>query len=78
MPTTKQRINITADIDMEKALRNVARRDRVSVASKAVELIRIALEIEEDYILAGMVMKRDTKDIKFISHDSLWNKILEK
>jgi uncharacterized protein (DUF1778 family) len=45
MPTTKQRINITADKDLEEALRLAAKHDKVSVASKAAELLRFALDI---------------------------------
>ena len=78
MPTTKQRINITAEPDIESALKNAAKRDHVSVSSKATELIRFALEIKEDYTLATLAKERDTNKAKFIPHNKFWNKVLKK
>lgn len=78
MPTIKQRINLTADADIELALKNAARRDRVSVGSKAIELIRIALDIEEDYALATIARERDMRGVKSIPHNKVWGKIIGK
>lgn len=78
MPTTKQRINITADANMESALKSVAKRDRVSLASKTVELLRIALDIEEDRALATLALARDTRGVKYIPHKKFWAKALGK
>ena len=74
----KQRINITADTDMESSLRTAAKRDKMSVSSKAVELLRLALNIEEDYILASLAQERDTRLAKYIPHDTFWKKMLGK
>lgn len=76
MATLKQRINITADADVESALRSAAKRDRVPVASKAAELLRLALEIEEDLALATIARVRDTGKVKFISHKKVWGQLL--
>ena len=78
MPTTKQRINITADADIELALKSAAKRDRVSVASKTVELLRTALNIEEDFALAALAQERDTRGAKYISHKKVWGELLGK
>ena len=78
MATTKQRINITADRDVEIALRAAAKRDHVPVASKAAELLRFALEIEEDLTLGELMLERDTKDVKYIPHDEFWRKVYSK
>ncbi len=72
MPTVKQRINITADKEMESALKRIAKRDRVPTACKAAELIALALELEEDIVLASIANERSAKPTRFISHESAW------
>ena len=73
MPTTKQRINITTNPDVEGALRQAAKRDGVPVATKATELLAIGLELEEDLALASIITARlGTKDGQFISHADAW------
>ena len=58
--------------DLEKMLASVAKRDRVPQATKATELLRIALEIEEDQAWAQLVQTRDKKGARFISHKKAW------
>ena len=58
MATTKKRINISVSNDVEKALESLAKRDEVPVATKAVQLLRSALEIEEDFALAKVADSR--------------------
>lgn len=72
MPTVKPRINITADPAIEFALRRAARRDRIPVASKAAELIELALDLEEDIALSCVADLRVRKPVKFISHADAW------
>jgi len=72
MPTTKKRINITLSDEFEKVLELLARRDEVPVATKASELIKMAIEIDEADILTMVAEERDTKNAKYISHDKAW------
>lgn len=73
MPTIKRRINITTDRDVEKSLLAAAKRDQVPVAAKAAELIRLALELEEDLALSTLVEERlSNKKIKWVSHKEAW------
>ena len=72
MSTVKKRINISIESDIEEMLGRIAKRDRVPQATKAAELLRIALEIEEDQIWASIAGKRDTKDARFVSHEKAW------
>jgi hypothetical protein len=72
MATIKPRINLTVPREMSVALARLARRDDASVSSKALELIRRALELEEDIVLQGIADERDRKGIKFISHARAW------
>ncbi len=75
MPTTKARINITADKDVEKSLIAAARRDGVPTASKAAELLRLALELEEDFYWSKLAEERDVKGVKYISHEKFWKNV---
>ena len=73
MTTTKRRINITADKDVEKALIHVAKRDGVPTASKAADLLRVALELEEDLAWAALADQRmSRKNVKYLTHKQVW------
>lgn len=72
MTTTKKRINLSIGSDVEKMLSMLAKRDAVPQATKAAELLRLALEIEEDQVWAAVAEKRDTKGAHFISHEKAW------
>ena len=71
MPTTKQRIAISVDKDMSEALKLIAKRDKVPVASAASDLLRIALEIDEDMMLGAIMEERDTPDANYVSLDEV-------
>lgn len=73
MPTQKRRLNISLPQNIDKALVTIAQRDNIPQATKAVELLEHALEIEEDVIWDSIAEKRDTKKAKFLSHDSAWS-----
>lgn len=72
MPTTKTRLNISLSPDVERALVLLARRDRVPHATKAAELLRRALEIEEDVRLDVVAGVRDRKGVRHLSHAKTW------
>jgi len=72
MPTTKKRTNVSLPQDIDETLTFLAERDDVPKATKAVQLIKIAIEIEEDDVWNEIASKRDTKDAKFISHKNAW------
>lgn len=72
MTTTKKRINISIGKETEHNLLRLARRDQVPPATKAEELLRLALETEEDVVFATLAQSRDTKTAKYISHEEAW------
>lgn len=72
MPTTKKRINISLPRDTERALAQLAKRDRVPQATKALALLEFALEVAEDEIWDTLASQRDTKGTKFLSHEEVW------
>jgi hypothetical protein len=72
MATTKKRVNISVSKAVEDALGKLARRDEVPEATKAAELLRLAIELEEDKALDAIASERDTKKAKFVSHKKAW------
>lgn len=72
MPTTKHRINISVSPALSRALSSVAKRDHLPTATKAMRLIELALELEEDVALEAITRQRDTTKTTFLSHDEVW------
>ena len=68
----KKRINISVSADIDRILINLAKRDDVPVAAKTLELIKKAIEAEEDFVLDAIATARDTKDARYFSHEEAW------
>jgi len=73
MPTKKKRINVTVSDEMDSVLEFLAKRDNVPTATKACELIKIAVELEEEDVLIEIAESRDNKESKFVSHEEAWS-----
>lgn len=74
MATTKKRLNITLDKETQEFIAILAKRDAVPEATKAAQLLREAIEIEEDKIWLEIAESRDTPDAKYISEKEVWKK----
>ena len=75
MPTTKNRINVSLPRDIDTALSEVSRRDNMPRATKAADLLRIALELEEDIYLGAVASERATTSRSlFLSHEKAWKR----
>lgn len=72
MPTLKKRLNISMAPEIESMVRQLAKRDQMPEATKAGQLLQVALEIEEDSVWDVIAAQRDTKGSKFISHKKAW------
>ncbi|MBU2259878.1 hypothetical protein KKC44_04715 [Patescibacteria group bacterium] len=72
MPTSKKRINISLPEDVENMIKILSSRDDVPQATKALHLIQLAIEIDEDELWNAMAEKRDTKKASFLSHKEAW------
>jgi hypothetical protein len=72
MSTSKKRINISLPKDLETALFMLAKRDDVPPATKAIHLLQIAIETDEDEVLNAIASERDKKGAKFLDHDKVW------
>jgi hypothetical protein len=58
MPATNPRVNVVLDEPVYQGLRRWAKRDGVSLSLKVRDLVKDALEIEEDRILADIADNR--------------------
>lgn len=72
MSTAKSRINVSVPDDVKLALNSLAKRDQMPAATKAVRLIEIGLETEEDEIWNNIAAKRDQKNSKFYTHTEVF------
>lgn len=72
MATLKRRINISLSDSVNDALILLAERDNVPQATKATDLLQLALEIEEDQVWDRIAAQRDTKKARFVSHTKAW------
>ena len=72
MAITKKRINISIPKTVERTLELVAARDQVPQATKAVYLLQLALELEEDTIWDQVASTRDIKKARLVSHKQAW------
>lgn len=72
MISTKYNIKLTVPADVNHALKRLAIRDKSNIASKTLELVKFALDFEEDEILLNIANKRETKKIRLITHANAW------
>ncbi len=72
MPTTKTRINVTPSDETYAMIKGLAERDGQSVATKAMDLLLFALDLEEDRVLSQIAAERDTKAATWISQEDVW------
>lgn len=72
MSTIKSRLNISLPDDIKLALISVAKRDQMPAATKAVRLMEIGMEVEEDEIWDTLAANRDNKDNTFHTHSEVF------
>ena len=74
MSTAKSRINVSVPDDIKVALTKLAKRDQLPTATKAVRLIEMGLELDEDEIWDKIAASRDQKASKFHTHTEVFEK----
>src|SRR3989344_8019711 len=72
MATSKKRVNISIPKSTEDILSKLAKRDQVPQATKAAELLHLAIEFEEDRVLDAIASTRDVKKNKLVGHKKVW------
>lgn len=75
MPTKNPRINVVLDTVMYQNIQYLAAKEGVSLSNKVRDLIKDALEIQEDIYLASFAEERDsTLDVSSsLSHEDVWS-----
>ncbi len=69
----KKRINITLSKDNQDFLSHIAKEEKKPTATKARELLEMAIEIHEDYFLSKWAEKREKDGGKLIKNsEELW------
>ena len=76
MATSKRRLNITLPKDLSIFLKKIALRDDVPEATKARELLEMAMELEEDAYFSVIADRRARKSAGWMSHKEFWSKVL--
>jgi hypothetical protein len=72
MSTLKRRVNVALPQDVDTILKKISKRDSKSQSAKALELIEIALRLEEDELLDQLAQSREKNTTHFQSHDDTW------
>jgi len=74
MPTKNPRINVVLEKPLYKSVERIARKDGVSLSLKVRDLVKEALEMEEDIALASIAGEREKTFTrrKALSHDEAW------
>ncbi|MEK7509591.1 MAG: hypothetical protein AAB605_02660 [Patescibacteria group bacterium] len=78
MATTKPRLHISLSKTEEQFLASLAKRDQVPRATKAAQLVRQAMEIEEDFALSKIAMERDVPGAPRMSAKAFWKAAFKK
>jgi hypothetical protein len=74
MPTANPRVNVVLEEPLYEGLRRWAKRDGVSLSLKVRDLVKEALETEEDRVLAKVAeLREQTFDrSKAMTHSQVW------
>jgi hypothetical protein len=74
MPSKNPRINVVLEPPLFKNVQFLAEKDGVSLSTKVRDLLKDAMEIQEDICLADAAEKREnTLDAKeMVTHEDTW------
>ena len=75
MPAQNPRINVVLDNFLYQNVQLLAEKDNVSLSAKVRDLLKEALEIEEDITLSAFADKREKSwdDSNALSHNEIWS-----
>jgi len=75
MPTNKPRINVTLEKTTYEAIRELARKEGISISLEARDLLHDALEVHEDLMLDKIASKRERalNRKNLLSHKEVWS-----
>jgi len=76
MPARNPRVNVVLERTVYDTVRRLAHRDGISISSKVRDLVRDALEVDEDAALASLAAERERtfNRRRALSHQQVWGK----
>lgn len=76
MPTKNPRVNVVLERPLYEGLQRWAKREKVSLSLKMRDLVREALEAEEDQLLTRLAEERERSfdREKALTHDQVWSR----
>ena len=74
MPTPNPRVNLVLEEPLYKSIKRLAKKDGVSLSLKVRDLVKEALEMEEDIALSVFAEGREMtlKKTKALKHEEVW------
>ena len=80
MPTTNPRVNVVLEKPLYDVLVSWARRDGISLSLKVRDVVKAAVEAEEDEVLARIAEERERtfNRRKALTHSQVWGRLLRK
>jgi plasmid stability protein len=72
MPSSNSRLNVVLDRELQKDLRIAAKKRGKSLSATAAELLRDALERDEDLFLARLSERREKMSKRTYSNEEAW------
>ncbi|MDP6527870.1 MAG: hypothetical protein QF858_03275 [Candidatus Pacebacteria bacterium] len=74
MPTKNPRINVVLEKPLYDSIKRLAKKDGVSLSLKARDLVKEALEIQEDIDLSHFAGQREStfRKTKALKHSEVW------
>jgi predicted DNA-binding protein len=75
MPAKNPRINVVLDPPLYQTVQFLAEKDGVSLSTKVRDLLREALEIQEDIYLAAFAQERESTlgESPPLTHEEVWS-----
>lgn len=74
MPTKNPRINVVLEKPLYESIKRLAKKDGVSLSLKARDLVKEALELQEDIGLSHFAEERESsfRKTKALKHSEVW------
>jgi hypothetical protein len=75
MPTKNPRINVVLEEPLYQNVKFLAKKEGVSLSTKLRDLVKEALDVQEDMLLGKFAENREKsfKDSKALKHEEVWS-----
>lgn len=80
MPTKNPRVNVVLESRLYDVIASWARRDGISLSMKVRDMVKAAVEAEEDHVLARLAEERERtfNRQKALTHAQVWGHLTRK